>query len=552
MRRRLRLRRRRAPAHHGRRRPTTTTTETARLRRRPRRRSRRPRRLAPTTTTVAAPPCRPHGLRPRRRPCPRSPRGHDARASTPARRRPSTSPRASPRAGARRSSRTAGAHAVTAGRPASRRGRSESSQTVTFTVSTDNASLFSAAPAVSPNGTLTYTLGARRERRCARDRLRRRRRRHRERRTRHERVAELHDHGHCPSTTRRASTPGANQTVVSLLGARDRERLGDRRSRRGRPTSRRRPWLQGERSNGGLFAVQPTVSSSGKLTYTPKALALGSATVTVTPVDNGGSEQRWARHRRAAHVHDHDRLQARCTRPGRLAQLGEHLPYKEGVAGSSPAPPMYETLLSMPNLRQKASPLQRPLDPLGNFWATPDFLTDFRAARISASGSTRPVPANPRSRGRRSRRARGASGRAGPPPPRDSTAPRGGAKRESRRKIRVVPDFYAARHSRCWFDPVEPRGLSLPTSPALSVRAYECYDGLLADRSGTQCVTANAAKPFEPSVSSRRCGCLHVCCHHAGLSDAPTFLAIRADSSDIERMNPSACSISLQLVGVRM
>jgi hypothetical protein len=27
---------------------------------------------------------------------------------------------------------------------------------------------------------------------------------------------------------------------------------------------------------------------------------------------------------------------------------------------------MYETLLSMPNLRQKASPLQRPLDP----WAT--------------------------------------------------------------------------------------------------------------------------------------------------------------------------------------
>src|SRR3954452_8444172 len=26
--------------------------------------------------------------------------------------------------------------------------------------------------------------------------------------------------------------------------------------------------------------------------------------------------------------------------PGRLAQLGEHLPYKEGVAGSSPAPPI--------------------------------------------------------------------------------------------------------------------------------------------------------------------------------------------------------------------
>ena len=42
-------------------------------------------------------------------------------------------------------------------------------------------------------------------------------------------------------------------------------------------------------SNSGLFAVQPQISSTGKLTYTPKALALGSATVTVTPLDNGGS-----------------------------------------------------------------------------------------------------------------------------------------------------------------------------------------------------------------------------------------------------------------------
>src|SRR5881394_1624417 len=27
-------------------------------------------------------------------------------------------------------------------------------------------------------------------------------------------------------------------------------------------------------------------------------------------------------------------------KPGRLAQLGEHLPYKEGVTGSSPVPPI--------------------------------------------------------------------------------------------------------------------------------------------------------------------------------------------------------------------
>ena len=43
-------------------------------------------------------------------------------------------------------------------------------------------------------------------------------------------------------------------------------------------------------SNGGLFAVQPTVDPAGRLTFTPKLLALGSATVTVTPFDDGGSE----------------------------------------------------------------------------------------------------------------------------------------------------------------------------------------------------------------------------------------------------------------------
>jgi len=35
--------------------------------------------------------------------------------------------------------------------------------------------------------------------------------------------------------------------------------------------------------------VQPRVSPTGTLTYTPKALALGTATVTVTPVDSGGT-----------------------------------------------------------------------------------------------------------------------------------------------------------------------------------------------------------------------------------------------------------------------
>ena len=42
-------------------------------------------------------------------------------------------------------------------------------------------------------------------------------------------------------------------------------------------------------SNPGLFNVQPAVAPNGTLTFTPNALALGSATVTVRAVDSGGS-----------------------------------------------------------------------------------------------------------------------------------------------------------------------------------------------------------------------------------------------------------------------
>ena len=38
-----------------------------------------------------------------------------------------------------------------------------------------------------------------------------------------------------------------------------------------------------------LFAVQPAVSSDGTLTFTPKFLAIGVATVTVRAVDSGGT-----------------------------------------------------------------------------------------------------------------------------------------------------------------------------------------------------------------------------------------------------------------------
>jgi VCBS repeat-containing protein len=42
-------------------------------------------------------------------------------------------------------------------------------------------------------------------------------------------------------------------------------------------------------NNNGLFSVQPTISATGTLTYTPAANANGSATVTVQIHDNGGT-----------------------------------------------------------------------------------------------------------------------------------------------------------------------------------------------------------------------------------------------------------------------
>ena len=83
--------------------------------------------------------------------------------------------------------------------------------------------------------------------------------------------------------------PGASQTVVSLLGAQTVNAWAKAISPGPLDEASQTVVFNVSASNPGLFAVQPQVSSTGKLTYTPKALALGSATVTVTPVDNGGT-----------------------------------------------------------------------------------------------------------------------------------------------------------------------------------------------------------------------------------------------------------------------
>jgi hypothetical protein len=165
----------------------------------------------------------------------------------------------------------------------------ESSQAVTFIVSSDNASLFSVLPAVASNGTLSYT--------SAPD----------ANGTTHVNVTAVDDGGtanggHDTSASQSFTitvapvndaptfTPGASQTAVSLLGAESVNNWATGISPGPPDESAQAVTFQVSVSSPSLFAVQPQLSPTGRLTYTPKALALGTATVTVTPVDDGGTD----------------------------------------------------------------------------------------------------------------------------------------------------------------------------------------------------------------------------------------------------------------------
>jgi hypothetical protein len=183
-----------------------------------------------------------------------------------------------------------GGHSVTAWATAVSPGpSSEGSQSVTFAVTTDNSGLFAAAPAVAPDGTLTYTPAPDANG------------------TAHVAVYAVDDGGsanggHDTSATQSFAitvsavndaptfTPGASQTAVSLLGAETVNDWATGISPGPSDESSQTVTFNVSVSNPSLFAVQPQVSATGKLTYTPKALALGSATVTVTPVDSGGTD----------------------------------------------------------------------------------------------------------------------------------------------------------------------------------------------------------------------------------------------------------------------
>ena len=174
------------------------------------------------------------------------------------------------------------ASAISPGPPA------DAGQNVTFTVANDNAALFSVPPAVAPNGTLTFTPAADVNGAATIT------------------VTAQDDGGTANggSDTSAASsftltvapvndapsfTKGANQSVVALLGAQTVPGWATAISPGPANESSQTVTFPVTNDNSSLFSVQPAVASDGTLTYTPALLAVGTATVTVRAVDDGGT-----------------------------------------------------------------------------------------------------------------------------------------------------------------------------------------------------------------------------------------------------------------------
>jgi hypothetical protein len=165
----------------------------------------------------------------------------------------------------------------------------ESGQTLSFTVSNDNNALFSTQPAISPTGTLTYTPAVNANGSTTV-------------------IVSLKDNGGTAhngvdtSTLQTFSinvlsvndvpsfTKGANQTVNEDAGAQTVNNWATAISpgpanESGQTVSFN---ITGN-TNAALFSAGPVVSSTGALTYTPAANANGSATITISLQDNGGT-----------------------------------------------------------------------------------------------------------------------------------------------------------------------------------------------------------------------------------------------------------------------
>ena len=163
----------------------------------------------------------------------------------------------------------------------------ESGQTVTFTVTNSNPALFSVQPAVSSNGTLTFTPAANANGSATL-------------------TVTAKDNG---GTANGGNDTSASQTSsITVTAVNDEPSFvkgADQTVNEDAGPQTVSPWATAisagpnesgqtvtfvtSNNNNALFSVQPAVSSSGTLTYTPAANANGTATVTVYAQDDGGT-----------------------------------------------------------------------------------------------------------------------------------------------------------------------------------------------------------------------------------------------------------------------
>ncbi|HJR95863.1 MAG TPA: HD domain-containing phosphohydrolase, partial [Gaiellaceae bacterium] len=179
---------------------------------------------------------------------------------------------------------TAWASSISPGPPAS-----DAGQTVRFDVSTDNSGLFAAQPAVAADGTLSYTpapeaYGAATVSVTARD---------------DGGTANQGVDASAPASFTITVSPvndapefslGGSQTALSALGRQSVPGFASSISCGPPNESGQDVSFVVSVDKPNLFRVAPTISPDGTLSYTPKLLGLGVATVTVVAVDSGGTE----------------------------------------------------------------------------------------------------------------------------------------------------------------------------------------------------------------------------------------------------------------------
>ena len=164
----------------------------------------------------------------------------------------------------------------------------EASQTVTFKVSTDNDSLFAALPAVASDGTLTFTPAANAFGSATVS------------------VTAMDDGGTAnggvdtsatqtftikvdPVNDAPGFTAGADVNVQEDAGAQTIPGWATGISADPANEAGQTVTFNVSTDNDALFAVGPAVAADGTLTFTPAANAFGSATVSVTAMDDGGT-----------------------------------------------------------------------------------------------------------------------------------------------------------------------------------------------------------------------------------------------------------------------